>query len=302
VTNEIEILLAAAKIMPITSSVFQTKLTLNCRGKLLDLSTPKVMGILNVTPDSFYDNGQHYSIDAAVEHGLKMAGEGAAIIDIGGQSTRPKSERITAEEEWSRVEPVLTQLSKRLGGDIFISIDTYHSLVAQRAIESGATIINDVSAGLFDANIFNVAAIHNAPYVLMHMQGTPENMQIDPKYNDVLYDVTCFLRDKIELLHQAGVYDIIIDPGFGFGKNVEHNFTLLKHLNAFRLLGYPILAGLSRKSMINKVLNTKAVDALNGTTALNVLALQNGASVLRVHDVREAVEAVKLWLQYDAAV
>ena len=301
-TNEIEILLAAAKIMPIQSNVFQTKLTLNCRGSLLDLSTPKVMGILNVTPDSFYDKGQHFSTDLAVAHGLKMAEAGATIIDIGGQSTKPKSTRITPEEEWKRVEPVLTQLAKRLGGDVSISIDTYYSFVAEKAIESGASIVNDISAGFSDPNIFQVAAKHKTPYVLMHMQGTPETMQENPRYNDVLFEVTTFFRDKIHLLHQAGVHDIVIDPGFGFGKTVEHNYTLLKHVNVFRMLGCPILAGLSRKSMINKVLNIKAVDALNGTTALNVLALQNGASVLRVHDVREAVEAVKLWLQYDAAV
>jgi len=284
------------------TDVFPTRLTLNCRGKLLDLSQPRVMGILNVTPDSFHDKGQHFSVDVAVAHGLKMLDDGATIIDIGGQSTRPKSRRIIAEEEWSRVEPVLMPLAKRLGGNTFISIDTYYSEVAERAIEAGASIVNDVSAGHYDANIFNVAAKCKTPYVLMHMQGTPETMQEDPTYDDVLYEVTCFFRDKLQLLRQAGVYDVLLDAGFGFGKNVEHNFTLLKHLHVFRLLGYPVLAGLSRKSLINKVLNTKAVDALNGTTALNVLALQNGASILRVHDVREAVEAVKLWSQYDAAV
>lgn len=286
--------------MPNRSNVFHTKLTLNCRGRLLDLSTPCVMGILNCTPDSFYDKGQHFNIDAAVNHAMQMVEQGATIIDIGGQSTRPKSERISPEEEWRRVEPVLTQIVKRLGGNTFVSIDTFYSSVAEKAIQVGAHIINDISAGHFDANIFDIAAKYKTPYVLMHMQGTPETMQENPTYDNVLNEVVLFFRDKLTLLHQAGVYDVVLDPGFGFGKTVEHNFALLKHLQTFNLFGYPTLAGLSRKSMVNKVLDIKSADALNGTTALNMLALQNGASILRVHDVKEAVECLKLWQQYSS--
>ena len=288
--------------MPIRSNVFHTKLTLNCRGRLLDLSTPRVMGILNCTPDSFYDKGKHFSVEAAVSHAMAMENDGATVIDIGGQSTRPKANKISPDEEWSRVQPVLTEIARRLGGNTFISIDTFYSSVAEKAIQAGAHIINDVSAGLFDPEIFNVAAKYKTPYVLMHMQGTPETMQENPYYEDVLLEVFSFFRDKVALLRQAGVYDVVLDPGFGFGKTVEHNFTLLKHLHTFSLLGCPVLAGLSRKSMVNKVLDVKSADALNGTTALNMLALQNSASILRVHDVKEAVECVKMWKQFEAAV
>lgn len=285
--------------MPNRSNVFHTKLTLNCRGRVLDLSTPRVMGILNCTPDSFHDKGKHFTIDAAVIHAMQMVEQGATIIDIGGQSTRPKAKQISPDEEWSRVEPVLTEIVKRLGGNTFVSIDTFYSAVAEKAIQAGAHVINDISAGQFDPNIFNVAAKYKTPYVLMHMQGTPETMQNDPVYDDVLNEVVLFFRDKLALLHQAGVYDIVLDPGFGFGKTVEQNYTLLKHLYTFNLLGFPTLAGLSRKSMVNNVLDIKSANALNGTTALNMLALQNGASILRMHDVKEAVECVKLSNQYD---
>ena len=269
------------------------KKTLNCCGRILDLSTPVIMGIVNVTPDSFYDGGKIKDEKLLLTLVDRMLNDGASIIDVGGQSTRPRAQKIEAEEEWNRIHSTLTIINTNYPKAI-ISVDTFYSEVARKAIDAGASIINDISAGGFDERIYSVAAEAGAPYVAMHMQGEPATMQENPFYSDVLKEVLQFFVERIEKIRNAGVNDIIIDPGFGFGKTVEHNFILLNNLEALGIFGYPILAGLSRKSIITKALNVKSQDALNGTTALNTIALMNGASIIRVHDVKEAIEVVKL--------
>ncbi len=271
--------------------------TLNCRGKLLLLDKPLIMGILNITPDSFYEGHIGKNIDDIVSVAEKMLNDGADIIDIGGQSTRPGSKRITAEEELQRVIPVIETVIKKIPNAI-ISIDTYYSEVAYKAILAGASIVNDISAGNMDEKmIANVAALQ-VPYIAMHMNGTPENMQNDPQYEDVVKQVLDFFIHKIAECKKAGITDIIVDPGFGFGKTTDHNFLLLKHLAVFKMLDKPILAGLSRKGTIYKTLNLSAAEALNGTTCLNTIALLNGAGILRVHDVKEAKQVVTLLNAY----
>lgn len=252
------------------------------------------MGILNVTPDSFFDGKRYESVAEAVDQAEKMVREGATILDLGGQSTRPGSERIDAETEWQRIQPVLSAILQRFP-EAIISVDTYHASVASQAVQGGAAIVNDVSGGTFDPAMFDTIARLQVPFVLMHMQGTPETMQMSPTYENVVDDVLQSLSERVNHLRQKGVHDIIIDPGFGFGKTVDHNYELLDNLSRLQLLGTPILAGLSRKSMINKVLEIPPDKALNGTTVLNTMALMNGADILRVHDVAEAVEAVKLF-------
>jgi dihydropteroate synthase len=279
---------------------FQIVQTINCRGRLLDLSKPVVMGILNCTPDSFYDGQQKQKRDDVV-YVERMIAEGAMIIDIGGQSTRPGATRIDADAEWLRIRELLSYV-RRLFPDVFISCDTFYASVAQRALDHGADIINDISFGKIDDQLLNVVARYKAPYVLMHMQGEPSTMQLNPEYTDVVDEVYTFLLHAKQRLQELGITEVIIDPGFGFGKSVAHNYSLLKHLPVFRLLGLPILVGLSRKRMITNILNITPVDALNGTTALNMLALQHGASVLRVHDVKEAIQTIKLRNAFDAAV
>jgi dihydropteroate synthase len=279
---------------------FQIVQTINCRGRLLDLSKPVVMGILNCTPDSFYDGQQKQKRDDVV-YVERMIAEGAMIIDIGGQSTRPGATRMDADAEWLRIRELLSYV-RRLFPDVFISCDTFYASVAQRALDHGADIINDISFGKIDDQLLNVVARYKAPYVLMHMQGEPSTMQLNPEYTDVVDEVYTFLLHAKQRLQELGITEVIIDPGFGFGKSVAHNYSLLKHLPVFRLLGLPILVGLSRKRMITNILNITPVDALNGTTALNMLALQHGASVLRVHDVKEAIQTIKLRNAFDAAV
>jgi dihydropteroate synthase len=279
---------------------FQIVQTINCRGRLLDLSKPVVMGILNCTPDSFYDGQQKQKRDDVV-YVERMIAEGAMIIDIGGQSTRPGAIRMDADAEWLRIRELLSCV-RRLFPDVFISCDTFYASVAQRALDHGADIINDISFGKIDDQLLNVVARYKAPYVLMHMQGEPSTMQLNPEYTDVVDEVYTFLLHAKQRLQELGITEVIIDPGFGFGKSVAHNYSLLKHLPVFRLLGLPILVGLSRKRMITNILNITPVDALNGTTALNMLALQQGASVLRVHDVKEAIQTIKLRNAFDAAV
>lgn len=271
----------------------------NLNGMPFDLSQPKVMGILNITPDSFYDGGNYLTVKDAINQVEKMIAEGAAMIDIGAQSTRPQATFISAEEETNRLLPLLKIIRKEFP-TIHLSIDTFHAAVAEKAIAEGADIINDISGGTMDAAMFSVIAKNNTPYVLMHIQGNPENMQQAPSYKNVVEEVDAFFTKQIEKLHQLGATKIILDPGFGFGKNIAHNYALLKQLSIFKKHQLPILVGVSRKSMINKVLNIKAADALNGTTVLNTIALLNGASILRVHDVKEAVEAVKLVALYEA--
>jgi len=269
------------------------KTLLNCRGRLLDLSSPQAMGIINVTPDSFYDGGKIKSDSDLLSLSEKMLKEGAAILDVGGMSTRPGAEEISVEEELHRVIPAINLIHKNFP-NVIISIDTCRSKVAEEAVNAGASMVNDISAGRFDENFLKTISKLKVPYVLMHMQGTPDTMQANPQYEDVVKEVFDFLKEKIFQLNQLGLYDIIIDPGFGFGKTVEHNFQLLNHLEVFKILGLPILAGLSRKSMICKVLKVNPDKALNGTTALNAIALMKGGKLLRVHDVKEAREVIEL--------
>lgn len=271
--------------------------TLNCRGKLLVIDSPVIMGILNITPDSFYNSNSN---DDIVPLASKMIQEGATILDIGGQSTRPGSQRITAVEEIKRVLPVIEKLKEHFP-DSIISIDTYSSKVAEVAVKAGAAIINDISSGEMDTDMLGTVAALDVPYISMHMKGTPETMQQLPHYENVLTEILYFFNSKLQQCKKAGIKDVVIDPGFGFGKTMEHNFSLLKNLNAFSIFDKPVLAGISRKSMVYKTLNTTAENALNGTSVLNTMALLNGASILRVHDVKEAKEAITLYEQYKKA-
>lgn len=267
--------------------------TLNCKGKLLVIDQPVVMGIINATPDSFFEG----HLDSGLENMVSLAGAmleaGAAVLDIGGQSTRPGSKRIGAEEETERVLPVIEAILKKYP-EAIISVDTYHSQVAFAAVSAGARIVNDISGGEMDPQMLSTVGQLRVPYIAMHMQGTPETMQECPKYEHVTREVLDFFIAKIEECRKAGIADIIVDPGFGFGKTHQHNFQLLKQLSLLSILEKPILAGLSRKGTIYKTLGISQQEALNGTTCLNTVALLNGASILRVHDVREAREVVKL--------
>lgn len=267
--------------------------SINCNGTLIDLSAPKVMGILNCTPDSFFDGGKYKDLTAIVNQVEKMLDEGATFIDVGAYSSRPGAKHISEEEELNRILPVIKLLKSEFPA-ILISIDTFRSEVANQCIHHGACIINDISAGDMDANMFPVIAKLQVPYIMMHMQGTPQNMQKKPIYNDVVSDLLYYFSKKIGELHELGLNDIITDVGFGFGKTVSHNYQLLKHLDLFKKLEAPMLVGMSRKGMLYKPLGITAETALNATTAANTVALLNGASILRVHDVKEAVEAVKI--------
>ena len=250
------------------------------------------MGILNATPDSFYDGGQNNSVEAAVKRAGQILEEGGDIIDIGAMSTRPGSEEVSIEEELQRLIPVVKAVATAYP-DAILSVDTYRAAVAREAIAAGAHIINDIAGGTMDNAMFATVAKLKVPYILMHIQGTPQTMQHNPEYENVVADVLLHLSKKINKLRKLGVADIIIDPGFGFGKTIEHNYQLLNNLDQLRLLGYPILAGLSRKGMIYKPLGLTAEEALPGTIAANRIALEKGAAILRVHDVKEAVELVE---------
>lgn len=272
--------------------------TINCKGQLLELSTPKVMGILNVTPDSFFDGGNYNNIDKALIQIEKMLADGADIIDIGGQSTRPGATDVGEYEEMQRVIPVIEKAVKQFP-EIIISIDTFRSKVAREAVEAGASIVNDISGGSLDSSMFQTVADLKCAYILMHMQGTPQTMQNNPQYQNVTLDIIKELSEKINMLRALKVHDIILDPGFGFGKTIEQNFQLLRELDLFeKILQLPVLAGLSRKSMLWKTLNTTPGNVLNATTAANMLALIKGAKILRVHDVKEAKEAVTIFENY----
>jgi dihydropteroate synthase len=273
--------------------VFKNNFNLKANGKSLDLSSPKVMGILNVTPDSFFPASRIKNHAKLLHLAEKMLDGGATIIDIGAVSTRPGSSPLTEEVELKRLLPAL-RLLRATFPEVFISVDTFRAHVALAAFECGADIINDVYAGNFDENMFNVVASTKLPYVMMHMKGNPSYMQINPKYKNVVLEVKSFLRTQIKKAELAGIKQIIVDPGFGFGKILSDNYLLLKNLKDFSKLGKPVLVGLSRKSMINKVLNIKANSALNGTTVINTVALINGASILRVHDAKQAKQAVSL--------
>lgn len=266
-------------------------------GKQLNFDRAQVMAIINITPDSFYDGGKFSSVSDIIKDAEMKISEGASIIDIGAASSRPKAISVSVKEEMFRLKEPLTKLRKEFP-KMLISVDTYLSEVADFAIDLGADIINDISGGDLDSNMIDVVAKHQIAYVLMHMQGTPQNMQVNPFYEDVVKELGEFYRNKIAYCKTKGFDKLIIDVGFGFGKTVEHNYELLKHLHDFTELGFPILAGLSRKSMINKVIHTSPVTALNGTTVLNTIALQNGAKILRVHDVKEAKQAIDLFEFY----
>lgn len=282
--------------------------TLDIKGKIMDLSLPKVMGIINITPDSFHRiNGKEIMKNGNIDIPLvisiagQMIEDGADIIDIGGASSRPGAKQVSAKEELQRVIPVIEKLVER-SPEIIVSIDTYHASVAEAAIDAGASIINDISAGSIDSNMISTAAKLDVPYILMHMKGTPFNMQDNPHYDNLILEITDFFLEKIRLLKDAGLTDIILDPGFGFGKTLEHNYEILRNMDYFQALNLPMLVGISRKSMINKVLDTLPENALNGTSAIHMLALNKGAKMLRVHDVKEAKEVIKIWNYYDAAI
>ncbi|MFZ5971076.1 MAG: dihydropteroate synthase [Bacteroidota bacterium] len=267
--------------------------TLNIRGQVLDLSTPRVMGILNVTPDSFYDGNQHFSADAAMKHTEKMLAEGADMIDVGGYSSRPGATDISEEEETKRVLPVIEKMVKAFPNAV-ISIDTFRSNVARRALEAGASIVNDISGGDLDSHMLELVAQQQVPYIMMHMRGTPQTMKTLTQYNHLVKDVLDEFHPKLNRLKEMGVKDVVLDPGFGFAKTTDQNFELLNQLNLLLAAGKPLLVGVSRKSMIWRTLEITADEALNGTTVLNTIALVKGASILRVHDVKEARQCIAL--------
>jgi dihydropteroate synthase len=274
-------------------TLFQIKTSLNAGGKILDLSTPKVMGILNITPDSFFEGSRVQSQKDILHQAEKMLVEGADILDLGAYSSRPGATDISVEEERERLIPALQVLVKHFP-DVVFSIDTFRASIAKDAIKNGAHIINDISGGNLDVDMYKTVAELGVPYILMHMRGTPQNMKDLTVYDDLLTDINSYFSEKIMQLKLEGVKDIIIDPGFGFAKNSIQNYSLLKNLADLRMLGFPVLAGLSRKGMIYKNLEIEVKDALNGTSVLNTIALLNGASILRVHDVKEAKEVIKL--------
>lgn len=270
------------------------QITLNCQGRLLDLSQPVVMGVLNINEDSFYGGSRFTQLDIILNTAGDMLAQGASILDIGGMSSRPGAKIISVEEELRRVLPAIDQINREFP-EAIISIDTIHARVAREAVAAGARIVNDISAGRLDPLLYPTLAELQVPYILMHMQRRPENMQKAPVYENVVQEVLDFLIKEVDTLRQLGLKDIVIDPGFGFGKSVEHNYEILRSLHVFKILDVPILAGVSRKSMICKPLKINPEKALNGTTALHVIALQQGAKILRVHDVAPAMEVIKLW-------
>ena len=274
--------------------MFEKKLSINCNGNLLDLSTPKVMGILNITPDSFYDGGKYSTVKKSIEQVELMLEQGADCIDVGAVSSRPGADLLNLDEEKKRLIPIFKELSTQFKNTIF-SLDTFRSDIAEYFVkEYGVGIINDISAGELDSKMFETIAKLNVPYIMMHMKGIPGNMQENPKYDNVTRDIIKYFAAKINLLKQIGVNDVVIDPGFGFGKSIDDNYSLLKNLKDFKIFELPILVGLSRKSMIYKELDSDSANALSGTIAANTVALMNGSNILRVHDVKEAKEGIKI--------
>ncbi len=271
------------------------KNTVSLNGKILDISHPIVMGILNVTPDSFFDGGKYKTEKKVLKRAEDILEQGGSVIDIGALSTQPGSEAISTKEEIDRLLPAVKAVRKNFP-DAFVSIDTYRSWVALKVIEDcGPCMVNDVSGGNFDAHMFDTIGKLGVPYILMHMQGTPLKMQENPEYEDIIRDISLFFTEKVKRLTKAGVKDVIIDPGFGFGKTMEHSYELLNRLDSFKVFQLPLLVGVSRKSMIYKLLKSNPDEALNGTSAVNALALMGGADILRVHDVKEAVEVVRIF-------
>lgn len=274
-------------------------MTINCNGKLISLDHPKIMGILNITPDSFYDGGKYKDESSILNQVEKMLNDGATFIDVGAYSTRPGALEVNEAIELKRILPIVSLILQRFPKTI-LSIDTFRSKVAKECIGNGAAIINDISAGLQDEKMLPTVAKLNVPYIMMHMRGTPQNMQQHTDYDDILKEVLSFFSERLVAAKSLGIKDIIVDPGFGFAKNLEQNYELLKQMEIMNFVEHPILAGISRKSMIYKTLKTTADQALNGTTALHMVCLQKGANILRVHDVKEALECVKLYEQLNA--
>lgn len=268
-------------------------MTINCKGQLIDLSVPKVMGILNITPDSFYDGGTHKNEKDILNHVKKMLHEGATFIDVGAYSSRPNADYVNEDVELKRVVPIVELIIKAFP-ETLISIDTFRSEVAKQCINAGAAIVNDISAGKLDDNMLQTIADLKVPYIMMHMRGTPQNMQEHTQYNNLVKEVLLYFSERIAAAKALGIIDMIVDPGFGFAKTLEQNYELLNTFELFKMTDKPLLAGLSRKSMIYKTLETSAQEALNGTSVLNTVALLKGASILRVHDVKEAMECIKL--------
>jgi dihydropteroate synthase len=274
---------------------FAKKQLINCRGKYIDLSTPKIMGILNVTPDSFFDGGKFINEQQIRNRIEQMIREGADIIDVGAYSSRPGAKNISTEEEWSRLSKAL-EILRSISSEILVSVDTFRSEIARKTVESfKVDMINDISAGNEDPQMFETIADLKIAYIIMHMQGNPQTMQILPTYADIMREIVEFLGAKTEQLKRLGVIDIIIDPGFGFGKTLEHNYQVIDHIDALKVIGVPVLAGISRKSMIYRHLNTSPDGALTGTIVLNTLLLERGVNILRVHDIKETVETVALF-------
>ena len=271
-------------------------MNINCKGQLLDLTTPKVMGILNLTPDSFYDGGKYSTPKTILEQTERMLKEGATFIDVGAYSSRPDAQHITEEEELNRIVPIIELLVKEFP-EILLSIDTFRNKVAQETVNTGAAIINDISGGSLDEQMFETVAKLQVPYILMHMKGTPQTMKNENSYRHMLQEIIFYFSEKVAQLRELKLNDIIIDPGFGFAKDTAQNFELMNHLSELNALELPILVGISRKSMIYKTLDLQPQEALNGTTFLNTVSLLAGTKILRVHDVKEAVECVKLYEQ-----
>ncbi|PKB18101.1 dihydropteroate synthase [Flavobacterium sp. 5] len=267
---------------------------MNCKGQLIDLSTPKVMGILNITPNSFFDGGKYKNENELLERVDKMLGEGATFIDVGAYSSKPNAEFVSEEEEISRIIPVVNLLQKHFP-DIILSIDTFRAGVAKTCIENGAAIINDISAGKLDDKMLEIIAKFQVPYIMMHMKGTPQTMQTFTQYDDIIKEMLFYFSERVAAARALGINDILVDPGFGFAKTLEQNFEVMQKLELFQMLKLPLLIGISRKSMIYKTLDINAEMALNGTTVLNTIALTKGAKILRVHDVKEAVECIQLF-------
>ena len=266
---------------------------MNNKQKKIDLSTRNVMGILNLSNDSFYDGGQYNNIEKILIQTKKMIDEGAHIIDVGAQSSRPGSDEISEREELSKIITTITEIKKHFP-NILISIDTYRAKVAEQSINNGADIINDISAGDLDKNMFAVIAKYKVPYIIMHMLGIPKNMQENPTYNNIVEDLINYFQKQIKILNDLNIDNLIIDPGFGFGKTLDHNYEILNNLEKFKELGYPLLIGASRKSMIYNILLKNPSQSLNGTTIINTISLQKGVNILRVHDVKEAAECIKI--------
>lgn len=284
--------------MRFKDTFFSRKLSIKCGEELIDLTEPKIMGILNITPDSFYDGGKNASLDDVLIHVKQMIDDGCDILDVGAYSSRPGAKEITIDEELKRLSSVLSAIRKSYP-NLIISVDTFRSEVAKRVVNDyNVNIINDISAGDFDKKMFATITDLNLPYIIMHMKGTPQNMQNNPIYDNVVKEVIAYFSSKVEQLKLLGINDLIIDPGFGFGKSIEHNFQLIRHLDDFKIFELPLLVGVSRKSFIYKTVELDPENALNGTTVLNTLLLIGGANILRVHDVKEAKEAIKLTWKY----